>query len=83
MRDIANYSYPIIAMHVDKGLREFFRYARGLAKMGFWRSPMFFIYCILLMTLGQRRVDRLIERVKQHVGHTPLLGRVYAGEPRR
>ena len=83
VRDVANYSYPIIAMHVDKGVREFFRYVRGLARMGFWRSPLFFIYCVLLMTLGQRRVDRLIERVKQHVGHTPLLGRVYAGEPRR
>lgn len=82
VRDIANYSYPIIAMHVEKGPREFLRYVRGLARMGFWRSPMFFVYCILLITLGQRRVDRLIERVKLWLGHTPVLGRVYTGEPR-
>jgi len=51
--------------------------------MGFWRSPMFFVYCVLLITLGQRRVDRLIERVKLWMGHTPVLGRVYTGEPGR
>ena len=83
VRDIANYSYPIIAMHVEKGPRQFLRYVRGLARMGFWRSPMFFVYCVLLITLGQRRVDRLIERVKQRMGHTPVLGRVYTGEPGR
>jgi glycosyltransferase involved in cell wall biosynthesis len=83
VRDIANYSYPIIAMHVDKGPRQFARYVWLLAKLGFWRSPMFFAYCFLLITLGQRRVDRLIERVKRAVGHTPVLGRVYTGEPGR
>jgi abequosyltransferase len=84
VRDIANYSYPIIAMHVGKGPREFLRYVRGLAKLGFWRSPMFFAWCVLLLVLGQRRVDRLIEFVKRKLGYTPVLGRVYTGEaPRR
>lgn len=83
VRDIANYSYPIIAMHVDKGLSEFMRYVRGLAALGFWRSPLFFVYSLLLLILGQRRVDRLIELVKKKVGHTPVLGRVYTGESRR
>ncbi len=83
VRDIANYSYPIIAMHTDKGLRHFTRYAYSLARMGFWRSPLFFVYCVLLLIFGQRLIDRLIERVKRLVGHTPVLGRVYTGEPGR
>jgi abequosyltransferase len=82
VRDIANYSYPIIAMHVDKGPRQFLRYVIKLARMGFWRSPLFFVYCALLILLGQKRVDRLIEFVKVKLGHTPVLGRLYTGESR-
>jgi glycosyltransferase involved in cell wall biosynthesis len=82
VRDIANYSYPIIAMHRDKGFRRFARYAWRLLRLGFWRSPWFFVYFGLLLTLRRRRVDRLIQRVKRTVGHTPVLGRVYTGEAR-
>ena len=83
VRDIAKYSNPIIALHVGKGPRVLLRYIRGLARMGFWRSPLFFVYCLLLISLGQRRVDGLIEFLKRRVGHTPVIGRVYTGESGR
>jgi hypothetical protein len=83
VRDLANYSSPILAMHRDKGMVSFSRYALALAALGFWRSPYFFLYFGLLLILGPTRVERLIQRAKQIVGYTPVLGRVYAGERRR
>jgi abequosyltransferase len=83
VRDVANYSSPILAMHRNKGIVEFIRYAWALTALGFWRSPYFFIYFGLLLILGPRRVERLIQWTKQIVGYTPVLGRVYAGETRR
>lgn len=83
LRDIANYSYPILAMHRNRGIAEFTRYGRALTNLGFWRSPYFFIYFGLLLILGTRRVERLIQRTTHIVGYTPVLGRVYAGEVRR
>ncbi len=82
VRDIANYSYPILSLHGDKPFPVFARYARNLMRLGFWKSPMFFLYVLLLLTLGSRRVDRIIQFVKEVIGHTPVIGRVYRGESR-
>jgi abequosyltransferase len=80
VRDIANYSYPILSMHSAKPFTEFVSYSARLARLGFWRSPLFFVYFVLLLTVGAKRVDRLIEFVKARIGHTPVFGRVYRGE---
>lgn len=82
VKDIANYSYPILSLHSERPPAIFVRYAWNLMKLGLWRSPMFFLYLALLLTLGVRRVDGIIQRVKELVGHTPLIGRVYGGVPR-
>jgi glycosyltransferase involved in cell wall biosynthesis len=83
VRDIANYSYPILSMHSDKSVTVFARYAYDVMRLGFWRSPFFFIYCVLLVVFGPRRIDRLIQFVKKKLGHTPVIGRVYLGETLR
>lgn len=81
--DVANYSYPFLWMHADKRVGEFTRYAFRLARLGLWRSPLFYVYYLSLVVLGPDRMQRLTEAVKRYVGSTPVIGRVYQGERAR
>lgn len=82
LRDIGNYSYPIIAIQSRQPLPVFLNYAYELAKMGFWKCGMFYAYFLSLLLLGSRRVDGLICKIKKLIGHTPAIGSVYRGEKR-
>ncbi|HKO54271.1 MAG TPA: glycosyltransferase family 2 protein [Thermoanaerobaculia bacterium] len=82
IKDMGHYSYPFLWMQADKPFGVFSRYAWGVARTGLWRSPMFFIYYILLVLFGDKRVDRWIQMVKRRLGRTPALGGVYQGVKR-
>ena len=82
LKDTANYSYPLLSIQSDKSFLVFTKYAMALARLGVWRSPMFFAYFLLLVTLGERRVNALIGVVRNRLGRTPVLGTVYQGEKR-
>lgn len=79
LRDIGNYSYPVLAIQADKPLAVFARYARDLGRLGLWRSPLFHLYFAALVTLGPKRVERIVQWVKKRLGHTPTLGNVFRG----
>lgn len=79
LRDLGNYSYPLLTIQADKSLPVFTRYAFGVARTGVWRSPMFYIYFVLLLLLGENGVNRLIAVVRRRLGRTPALGGVYQG----
>jgi glycosyltransferase involved in cell wall biosynthesis len=81
LRDIGNYSYPILAIQADKPLPVFWNYARQLGAMGFWANKMFYVYLVLLTILSPKVIDRLIGMVKRRLGYTPVLGSVYRGRP--
>lgn len=76
LRDMGNYSYPLLSIQAGLPLRRFIGYTVSLARMGFWKSGLFYAYAALLMLIGKRRVDRLIRTVKHRLGHTPSLGAV-------
>jgi len=78
--DIANYSYPILAVQASKPLSVFAFYWWSLARMGFGRSPLFHLYFISLLLLGAKGCDALIAMIKQRVGHTPNLGALFGGK---
>lgn len=80
LKDIANYSYPIIAIQSRRPLPVFAKYAYRLARLGFWKSGMFFAYFFAILLLGASRVEALIRFIKQRLGHTPTIGAVYRGE---
>lgn len=80
LRDIGNYSYPILSIQAGKSLKLFVAYCWGLARLGLWRSPMFYLYAFAILLLGAPRVDKLIIWLKKRMGHTPVLGKVYTGE---
>jgi glycosyltransferase involved in cell wall biosynthesis len=81
LRDIANYSYPVLAIQARKPVGVFVRYALALARMGFGRHPLFWAYFLALLVFGPARVERIIGFVKRRLGHTPVLGDVYRGRP--
>lgn len=78
--DIANYSYPILAVQASKPLSVFVSYWWHLSRMGFGKTPLFHLYFISLLLLGAKRSDALIAMIKKRVGHTPNLGALFGGE---
>jgi abequosyltransferase len=78
--DIGNYSYPILAIQSRRSPSVFVKYAYGLARMGVWKSGMFFAYFFAILLFGAKRVDALIRFIKQRLGHTPTIGAVYRGK---
>ena len=78
--DIGNYSYPILSIQARQPFGVFLKYCYGLARMGFWKSRMFYVYALALLVLGARGSDRVIGFIKKKLGRTPVLGRVYQGK---
>jgi glycosyltransferase involved in cell wall biosynthesis len=79
VRDLANYSYPFIAIQAQQPWRVFVRYSWKLGRLGFGRYPLFYAYLLSLFVLGASRVEWIIRRIKKRLGHTPVLGDVYQG----
>ncbi|MBL8335431.1 MAG: glycosyltransferase family 2 protein [Rhodoferax sp.] len=72
--DIGNYAYPILAIQARRPLGQFLRYGLQLAGLGLWRYPLFHLYFLALLVIGPDRADRLINRIKRRLGHTPRFG---------
>lgn len=72
--DIGSYSYPILSIQAKRAPLIFFRYGLQLAKLGLWRSPLFYAYFLSLLTLGPNRVDNVIKFIKTKMGFTPRFG---------
>lgn len=80
LKDLGNYSYGFLFVQSNKGLQIFLKYIYQLAKMGFWKNKWLYLYSILLILLGSRRVDKLIQYIKNRRGYTPVIGNIYKGE---
>jgi abequosyltransferase len=72
--DIGSYSYPILSIQSKRAPQIFFGYGLQLAKMGLWRSPLFYAYFLSLLTLGPDRSDKVIKFIKTKMGFTPRFG---------
>lgn len=79
VKDLANYSYPFIAIQSQQPWRVFAQYCWRLGRLGFGRYPLFYAYLISLHVFGARRIEWFIRRIKKHLGHTPVLGDVHQG----
>ncbi len=79
LRDLSNYSYPILSVQAEKPVGEFFRYYIALIKLGFGRQFLFHAYFFAILLLGTRRMEILIAWIKKKLGRTPVLGSVYMG----
>ena len=83
LRDISNYSYPVLAVQAEKPLREFAGYYVALIKLGFGRHLLFHAYFFSILLLGTERVEKIIAWIKRRLGYTPVLGAVYTGVENR
>ena len=79
LRDLSNYSYPILSVQADKPVGEFFRYYVSLIRLGFGRQPLFHAYFFAILLLGTQPMERMIAWIKGKLGHTPVIGSVYKG----
>lgn len=79
LRDIGNYSYPILSIQAGRPFGVFMRYLRQLASLGFWRVPLFYVYAAGLLLLGRGTCDTLVAFLKRRMGRAPRLGKVYEG----
>ena len=80
VRDIDNYSYPILAIQGQRSFLVYFRYVQNLRSVGMGRNAMFYVWSLTILILGTKTTDKLISWIKTKIGHTPALGKIYKGE---
>lgn len=80
LSDIGNYSYPILSIQSRKALPVYLKYSYRLAGMGFWKNRMFYLYFFSILLLGANNVDKLIRFIKDRIGYTPAIGKIYKGQ---
>jgi glycosyltransferase involved in cell wall biosynthesis len=74
MHDYANYFYPYIKDQLTLNPFGFVRLYFGFAKMGFYKYPMFHLYCLAAYFLGEKRCDEMTRRVRGYLGRSPQFG---------
>jgi len=79
-RDLGNYAYPIIAIQSKQNKLVFLKYCFEIAKLGFWKYAMFYVYAIALFIFGESILNRLIINIKKYLRYTPVMGSVYRGK---
>ena len=79
-KDLANYSYPFLSIQAEKSKISFLKYAIQLSRLGFYKFPIYWLYVILIIIIGEKYSSRIIIHIKNILGCTPILGKVYQGE---
>lgn len=79
-KDISNYSYPILAIQSSRSFAVFTKYCFDLVRLGLGKSLLFYLYYMTLVTLGAKRSNDIIVKIKNIIGHTPTIGNVYKGK---
>lgn len=83
LKDLSNYSYPILFFQADKPLGVFFKYYLSLIRLGFGRQLLFHVYFFSILLLGTQRMEKIIAWIKSRLGHTPVIGSVYTGDDKQ
>lgn len=81
-KDIGNYSYPILAIQADRPIGVFLGYLWQIARLGFWKAPLFYAYAVGLLVLRRSACDGVISFMKRIKGRAPVLGDVFTGYSR-
>lgn len=82
-RDIANYSLNWLTYIRKISIKEFFSFYFTMMRKGFWRHPLFSIYFLLVLMLGEGNVNRLAKWIKSALGRTPNLSGMDQGQELR
>jgi glycosyltransferase involved in cell wall biosynthesis len=74
IRDYANYFYPYIKDQLTLPPREFVKLCNAYGKLGFYKYPMFYLYCVVGYLLGEGKFDSLTRRIRGYLGRSPQFG---------
>jgi abequosyltransferase len=75
-RDYANYFFVYIRDQLNLPLPSFFYFYRGYGRMGFFKYPMFHLYCMVGYIFGAERFDIATDKIRKILGRSPLFGTV-------
>lgn len=73
-RDYANYFYVYIQDQLNLPPSKFFSLYWAYGHMGFFKYPMFHLYCIVAYTLGSKKFDLATDKIRQWLGRSPHFG---------
>lgn len=73
LADEARSSFPTFAEYAAFPRREYWRLYRGLARIGFARSPMFHVTAAAVALFGGDRLVRALRAIRRRLGYTPSL----------
>ena len=72
--NFSKYSYPVLSIQRDKGIKKFVRYKKELLEeIPLNKSMHFYIYYYSLLILGKKTSDSIIIFLKNILGYTPDL----------
>ena len=80
LRDMGNYSYPLLSYQYKQPIVIFTKYYFSLLKMGFWKNPYIHLYYFGLLLVGKQGCEKLIISIKKYFKRTPALGGLYLGK---
>lgn len=73
-KDLSKYSYPFLSIQRKRGIKPFLHYAARLEnELDFGCTKYFYIYKWALVFFGESLCDKIINGIKNFVGHTPKL----------
>ena len=75
-RDYANYFYPFIKDQLNLPILKFLWLYRNFGKMGFFKYPMFHLYCVVAYFLGEKKFDLATKAIRNRLGRTPHFGTI-------
>ena len=71
--NLSKYSYPVLEIQRNKGVKEFRRYKRLLVELGYGKSTYFYFYYYALIFFGAKTCRKVITLLKHLIGHRPKL----------
>jgi abequosyltransferase len=74
LKELSKYSYPVLSIQRDNGMRDFIRYSKLLKKeVNINNSIYYYVYFYALLLLGRKNCDFVIILLKKLIGRTPEL----------
>lgn len=73
-RDYANYFYVYIKDQLNLPPNRFFSLYWSYGRLGFFKYPMFHLYCLVAYILGEERFDRATKKIREILGRSPQFG---------
>ncbi|AZI42077.1 glycosyltransferase family 2 protein [Deinococcus psychrotolerans] len=78
-RDIANYVYPYISDQLNLPLPKYLNFLKKLKNLGLGKHKMFYAHAVTAYILKQNNYNKMTTFVRNKLGKSPQIGKVYAG----